>query len=164
MNRWAKIVWTMSAVAAAGWIGAGALGYRVEDQRTLAIHTLASFVALLALLLAQVWMAVFALASRALVARATGERDRALASAARRLLFASVLAVAAATAQFTVSNALFPAKLRAESHGRAAAASILVVVAALVVEARALRGHGRTIEEIELRVLNSAPSHRLVSR
>jgi hypothetical protein len=164
VNRWAKIVWTMSAAAAVGWIGAGALGYRVEDQRTLALHTLASFVALLALLLTQVWMAVFALASRTLVARATGGRDRALASAARWLLLASLFAIGAATAQFTISNALFPAKLRAKSHAQAAAASIVVVFAALVVEARALRGHGRTIEEIERCVLDSAPSHRLVSR
>lgn len=148
MNRWANIVWSIALVATLGWLGAGALGYRVHDQRSLTIHTLASFVALLALLLAHGWMAVFALASRRFVARASGSDSPALASAGRAVLFVSLLAIVAALAQFTVSNALFPARLKAKGHAQAAALSASAIALALVVEMRALRRHARAVAEI----------------
>jgi len=149
MNGWARIVWSLGLAATLGWIGAGAFGYRVVDQATLGLHTLASFAALLALLLAHGWMAVFALTSRNLVARVAGATSPALASACRATFLAGVLAILAASAQFSVSNALFPSRLAARTHAAAAAASIVVLVAALAVQARGLAAHGRAIAELD---------------
>ncbi len=145
MNRWARIVWSIALVGSLGWLGAGALGYWVEDQETLVLHTLASFLALLVLVLAQVWMAVFVIASRRLVARATGSDSPALASAARAVLLVSLIAIVAVCAQFTLSNALFPARLEPKQHAQAAAVSMAALALALIVEARALRAHARAV-------------------
>jgi hypothetical protein len=149
MNRWAKIVWTLATLGTAGWVGVGLHGYRVADQPTLGLHTLGAFAALLVLLLAHGWMAIFALASRRLVARAAGGAPPALARACRATLFAGVLAMAAAGAQFWLSNALYPARLVARDHALAAAGSIVVLLAALVVEALALGAHARTVERLD---------------
>jgi hypothetical protein len=149
MNRWAKIVWSVALAATLGWIGVGLSGYRVADQPTLALHTQAALVALLALLLAHGWMVVFALVSRRLVARAAGAAPRALAAACRTTLAAGFFAVSVALAQFALSNALFPARLVARSHALAAAASLVVLIAALVVEARALAAHARAVAALD---------------
>jgi hypothetical protein len=146
MNRWSRIVLGLAALAAAAWLATGALGFRVADDRTLAEHTLLGFVALLGLVLTQSWIAVFALVSGRLIGRRTGGARPELielARAGRRATAAGVAAVVAATAQFTLSNALYPGRLDARSHLAAAIASAVVVALALVVETRALARHGR---------------------
>ena len=111
MNRWARIVWSLGLAATLGWIGAGAFGYRVVDQASLGLHTLASFAALLALLLAHGWMRC----SHSLRAtRGAGCRACRQGSLPRCGTFlAGVLAIVVASAQFSVSNALFPSRLAA---------------------------------------------------
>jgi hypothetical protein len=152
VNRWSRIVLALGWLAFLGWLATGALGFRVVDDGTLVEHTLLGFVALLALVLTQSWIAVFALVSLRLVRRrGAGERPelRALARARTGAVVGALAAVAAATAQFTVSNALYPGRLAARSHLAAAIASAVVVLVALLVEAWALRRHGRAIESLE---------------
>jgi hypothetical protein len=149
MNRWARIVWSLALVATLGWIGVGVHGYRVADQPALHLHTLGAFVALLALVLAHGWMAIFALVSRGLVARAAGVPPRALAAACRATLVAGTLAVAIALAQFALSSALYPERFTARAHALAAGASLIALVGALAFEARALAVHAREVAALE---------------
>ena len=146
MNRWAKIVMTLAALATSGWVAAGALGFRVRDDSSLALHTLVSFSALLALVLLHSWVAVFA-AWSAIGLRPFAPRGAAAAvelrRIARRTLVASAAAVLVGGAQFVVSNLLYPAHLSPSAHGFAGAASAIVFALVLVVEARALAAHGR---------------------
>lgn len=148
MNRWARIVLALSAAATLAWIGAGAMGWRVADDATLAQHTLVSYLVLLALVLTHGWVVAFAIVSnRLLVARAAiGAGARAqLARAGRIAVGAALAAVGAALALFLVSNALYPARLAERSHAIAGGASTAVLVVAWIAEWRALSRHGREL-------------------
>lgn len=152
MNRWARIVVAMAAVATAGWIAAGVLGFRVADDGTLADHTLISFAALLLLLLSQTWVAAFALASERLALRRVDRRRAEAATMVRSGRIAALwagVAIVAALAQFTVSNALYPGRLEPRAHTVAGAAAALAIVLALAVEVRALRRHGRAAAALD---------------
>jgi uncharacterized membrane protein len=151
MNRWSRIVWWLAIVSTAGWIAGGLLGYRAVDQLTLARHTLTSLVALLALILCHSWIALFSLVSRGLLSRTGAEIDRQLRSAIGIAAVAATVAIVAAVAQFTVSNALFPARLEATRHAIAGGSSVLVLVLALVFEGRALARHGAAVRTLEAR-------------
>ena len=153
MNRWSRIVLALRALALLGWLGTGARGFRVADDSTLVGHTLVGFVALLAILLTQSWIAVFALVSTRLVRRRAeagrAELLRSLGRARTTAVVAALLASGAALVQFTVSNALYPGRLVARTHLWAALGSALVVALALAVEAAALARHGRAIGALD---------------
>jgi hypothetical protein len=152
MNRWARIVVTLAGLAWAGWLLAGTIGFRVIDDGTLADHTLISFVALLGLVLTQAWVAAFALAAERL-ALPRADRDRAEAAAmvrsGRRAAGWALVATLAALAQFTVSNALYPGRLGARGHAAAGTAAALVILVAMILEARALGRHGRAAAALD---------------
>lgn len=148
MNRWARTALGLSTVAAAAWIAAGLLGYRVVDVASLARHTLVAFSALLGLLLMQTWVAVYLLTLERLMRRTRGWKagDAAeLARARRRGLLGSALAIVAASAQFTTANALYPARLDPSWHAVAGAASVVALIAALALETSALRRAGGVV-------------------
>lgn len=149
MNRWATIVFALALVAAAAWVATGVYGFRVIDRETFALHALVAYGALLALVLTQAWFALFALASRALVRRAVGRDTAELVRAARAILAASLLAIAACAAHFTASSALFPSGQSARTHALAALGSLVALVVALAVEARSLRLHARAAARLE---------------
>jgi hypothetical protein len=152
VNRWARIVLALSAAATLAWIGAGAMGWRVVDDSTLAQHTLVSFLVLLALVLTHGWVAFFVVVSSQLVGRRATISDQALRqlSLARRVsLAAAFAAVAAALALFLLSNALYPARLAARPHALAAGAATAVLVAAWIAELHALKRHGRALAKAE---------------
>jgi hypothetical protein len=152
VNRWARIVLALSAFATLAWIGAGATGWRVVDDSTLARHTLVSFLVLLALVMTHGWVALFVVVSSRLVRRRAtipGEALRQLALARFVSLIAAVAAVVAALALFVMSNALYPARLAARPHALAAAAATAVLVAAWIAELRALDRHGRALSTVE---------------
>lgn len=146
MNRWAKIVLALAALATAGWLAAGVLGFRVRDDASLAMHTLVSFSALLALVLFHSWVAVFTAWSAAGLRRSAPRGTAAaveLRRIARRTLAAGAAAVLAGGTQFVVSNLLYPAHLSPGVHALAGAAATIVLTLVLAVEARALAAHGR---------------------
>jgi hypothetical protein len=147
VNRWARIVLTLAALATAGWIAAGVAGYTVASDDTLARHTLLAFSALLALLLTHAWVAVFAAASaRALRGRhseASGAALVELVKAARLAAGGASVAIAAAVLQFTLSSALYPGRWPPRAHALAGLFATVLLVAALLIEARALRRHER---------------------
>ncbi|HLF55367.1 MAG TPA: hypothetical protein VI942_00840 [Thermoanaerobaculia bacterium] len=149
MNRWSRIVLGLAVIATAAWLAAGALGYRVADDRSLAIHTLISFVALLGIVLTQGWIAVFAAVSERLVSRRTEGARGELARARRVAVASATLAIAAAAAQFTVANAHYPGRLGARTHLVAGVASAAILLLALAAETRALSRHGRAIAALE---------------
>jgi hypothetical protein len=148
MNRWGRIVVFLSAVAGVAWAGAGLLGYRVVDAASLARHTLFSFSALLALVLAHCWVAVYLLTLERLLARraAIVEPDAAaLARARRRGLSGALLAIGAVVAQFSTANALYPGRIEPRWHALAGLASVLALLAALWLETGALRRAGAAV-------------------
>jgi len=152
VNRWARIVLTLAALATLAWIGAGAMGWSVVDDSTLARHTLVSFLVLLALVLTHGWVALFVVVSSRLVGRRATidlEARRQLALARRASLVAAIAAVAAALALFLLSNALYPTRLLARPHALAAAAATAVLVVAWIAELRALKRHGRALSTVE---------------
>jgi len=149
MNRWAKIVLALTALAAAGWIGTGVYGFRVADDATLTRHTLVSFVALVTIVLGQGWIAVFAAVSPRLVASAAPDRPELVAAVRRVRLWAvgaAVVAVLAVLAQFVVANALYPGRLDARAHALAGSVSAALLLVATAVEAWALARHGRAVD------------------
>jgi uncharacterized membrane protein (UPF0182 family) len=152
VNRWSRIVLSISATATLVWIGAGWLGYRVHDDRSLFVHTMLTFAALLALVLAHAWVATFAVVSVRLL-RGTGSFGGApyarLARQRNVAVGAALAAVAAALSLFTISNARYPAHLSPGSHALAAGLSALVLLGSLFAEARALAGQGRILAEAE---------------
>jgi hypothetical protein len=105
--------------------------------------------ALLALILCHSWIALFSLVSRRLLSRAGAEVDRRLTASIGVAAAAALAAIVAALAQFTVANALFPARLEAHRHAIAGGVSVLVLVVALVFEGRALARHGASVRELE---------------
>ena len=148
MNRWGRIVLALSALATLAWAGAGLTGRSVVDDPTLARHTLLSFVILLALVLTHGWVAVFALVSGSLLRRRVEpgmETARQLTRARRLAVVAATVAVAVALAQFLVSNALYPARLKAGQHGMFGWASVVVLALAWLAERSALARHGSTL-------------------
>ena len=148
MNHWARIVLALSLAATLGWIAAGVLGYRVDDARTLAIHTLVSFAALLALVLVHGWVVVFSVVSVRLLrgrVEPLGPEVAMLVRARNVAAVAGGAAIACALVQFTVSNALFPARLPPRQHALAAGLSLVVLLAAWAAEAVALTWHGRAV-------------------
>ena len=152
MNRWARIVLALAALATLAWAGAGEMGRSVVDDATLAQHTLASFLVLLALVLTHGWVAVFSLVSNRLVGRRVAldaEARRDLAGARRVACVAACVAVAAALAQFLVSNALYPARLVARPHAMLGWATTAALVLAWLAELRALTRHGRVLARVQ---------------
>jgi len=149
MNRWAKIVLALTALAAAAWIGTGVYGFRVADDATLTRHTLVSFLALVTIVLGQGWIAVFAALSPRLVASATPSRPE-LVAGLRRVrrwaVSAAVVAVLAVLAQFVVANALYSGRLDARTHALAGALSAALLLASTAVEGWALARHGRAVD------------------
>jgi hypothetical protein len=146
VNRWSRIVLAISLAATLAWIAAGALGYRVHDARTLAIHTLVGFAALLALLLVHGWVVVFSVVSVRLLrahVEPFGPLRMELVRTRNLAAVAGVAAIVTVLLQFTVSNALFPARLQPRQHALAAGLSLVVLVAAWAAEAVALARHGR---------------------
>ena len=152
MNRWARIVLALAALATLGWVLAGASGWSVADDATLARHTLLSYLVLLALILTHGWVAVFAVASNRLVARRAtlpGTARRELSRARLAAFAAACSAVAATLAQFLISNALYPARLVARPHAIAGWATTGILVLAWIAERRALTRHGRALAALE---------------
>jgi len=152
LNRWARIVLSLSALSTAGWIVSGALGYRIHDPSALFRHTLIAFAALLGIVLTQAWIATFSIVSLRLARRLGLESREAFRRAARASgwsVIAALLSILSALILFTLSNALYPARLAARPHGEEAAASAAILVIALVVEARMLTRHGRAMAELE---------------
>lgn len=158
MNRWAKIVVSLSAVATAGWLAAAGLGFRVADTESLARHTLWSFAVLLALVLFHTWVATFAAVSASRLRRNSLEPGGAaeLSRIARRALAAGATTLLAVTSQFVVSNLLYPARLSPRWHAISGVASAVVVVVGLVVEARALSAHGKLAARLAARATEPA--------
>jgi hypothetical protein len=148
MNRWARIVLALSALATLAWAGAGLAGRSIVDDLTLARHTLLSFVVLLALVLTHAWVAMFALVSSGLLRRRIAPpavAARELARARWSAVIAAAVAMAAALGQFLVSNALYPARLKAGQHGLFGWASVAILVLAWLAERQALARHGRAL-------------------
>lgn len=148
MNRWGRTALALSTVAAVAWVAAGLLGYRVVDVASLARHTLIAFSALLGLLLMQLWVAVYLLTLERLMRRAGGSSAGGaaeLARARRGGLLGSTLAIVASSVQFTTANALYPARLDPSWHAAAGAVSVVALIAALLLETRALRRAGRVV-------------------
>jgi hypothetical protein len=151
LNRWARIVFGLAFAASIAWIAGGALGYRIVDDESLAQHTLLGFVALLALILAHGWIVAFAAVSFRLVGQRVASHDPVVAELGRSRTGAAIgaaLAILASTAQFVVSNALYPGRLSPFWHAVSGALSALSVLAALAIEIRALRRHGRAIRAL----------------
>ncbi len=149
MNRWSRIVLAIGLVATASWVGAAGIGFQVDSQESLGFHMMLSFGALLALVLVHGWVALFAIASERWVKSASGRASVELAATRRLAVGAASVALLAALLQFTLSNALYPARLQALPHALAGLASCLVLAAALIVEARALTRHGREIAALD---------------
>ncbi len=152
MNRWSRIVLALAAVATLSWLYAGATGFRVNDDQSLALHTLISFAALLALVLTHTWVAVFVVVSERLIRRRGGCADselRALAQARRRGLSGALASVGLAVSMFALSNALIPGHLDRRNHLVMAVIACLAVVGALLLEAQALSLHGRATRALE---------------
>lgn len=148
MNRWARIVLAMSALATLAWAGAGFAGRSVVDDPTLARHTLLSFLVLLALVLTHGWVAVFAVVSGRLLRRRLtppAQIARRLARARWLAVAAATLAVAAALGLFVISNALYPARLQARPHGLLGWASVAALVVAWLAERHALTRQERAL-------------------
>jgi len=145
VNRWSRIVWTLSLLAAIGWIAGGWFGYEVRDGASLARHTLLVFFALLALVLTHGWVAIYLLAVEQLLrrrARPSQSEESSLARARRRGAIGAALAIAAALAQFAVSNALFPDRLDAGWHAWGALGTAMLLALAALLERSALAATG----------------------
>jgi hypothetical protein len=145
LNRWARIVWTLSLLAAAGWIAGGWAGYEVRDGATLARHTLLVFAALLVIVLTHGWVAIYLVTFERLLARdatLSAHQSASLARARRRGAIGAALATIATVAQFAISNALYPARLVGSWHALAALVSSLALAFAAALEWRALSAAG----------------------
>jgi len=152
MNRWGKIVLVLATVATAAWLVSGWLGRSVIDDATLARHTLIAFSALLALLLTHGWIVAYLLLLRRYLGAAVSlePKDRRELDRGRAIGVGSAgAAVVSALLLFTVSNALYPARLKAGPHTWAAIVCSVVLVAALVVEGRALVSAGRVCRRLD---------------
>jgi len=152
MNRWARIVLVLSAVATLAWLVGGLLGWSVASDATLARHTLVSFGALLALLLCQGWIVVFLAVSERKIGALAGVPAGELAEigrARRDASVAAVLVLAAVTGQFAISSLTFPSRFDRLVHVVGGAASVLLLVVAWAVETKAFGRHERAVRRAE---------------
>lgn len=152
MNRWARIVLVLSALSILAWTASGLLGWRVESDATLAVHTLVAFGALLALLLCQGWVMVFLAVSEHKIAAlgTVAASELAEISRARRdASIAAVLVLVATTGQFASSSLTYPAHFHRLAHLVGGAVSVLLLAAAWGVETMALKRHGRAVSRAD---------------
>lgn len=168
MNGWAKVQFSIAAVATLGFVAVGVHGLRVAgDVGGFAVHAQLALLVTLALVLGQAWLALFVIAAerrlRPLLpagARARGD----LARVRDRVATAALVAVAASLAHFALAGRLFATHSPGWVHGSAALAALVAQCAALAVEARELTRHQRLVagvvegEEAVGRVLDSARS------
>lgn len=148
MNPWSRIVLVLSAVATVAWLGGGMLGWSVQSDATLALHTLVSFGALLALLLCQGWVVVFLAVSERRIGALGGVPEaelREIARARRGASIAALLVLGAAIGQFASSSLTYPAHFHRLAHLVGGGFSVLLLTIAWGIEARALARHGRAV-------------------
>jgi hypothetical protein len=141
MTRWSRIVVGIAAAASVAWLVAGLAGRDADaGPEPLAVHTLISFGATLALLLADVWVIVY-LATGARLARRAGLELARLARGRVLVYSLAGLAAALAVASFTLAGALYPGRLPAALHLALALATLVAQIAFVSVAARHLGRH-----------------------
>lgn len=147
MNGWAKVQFTIAALATAGFAAVGAQGFRVAaDAALFALHAQLALVATLALVLGQGWMALYAIGSerrlRALLA-AGAAAGNGLARVRDRVAGVALAALGVTLVHFAVAGRLFASQAPRWIHACAALVALAVQCLALVVEARELARHQR---------------------
>lgn len=141
MNRWSRIVVAIALVGCAAWIAAGLAGDEAgRGPGPLGQHTLVAFGATLALLLADVWLIVYLVAS-ARLARAAGVDLGPLSRSRRAVCVLAGLAAALAVCAFALAGALYPDRLSPSLHVGLAVTTLVAHAALLVAAVRHLARH-----------------------
>ena len=144
----------VGAVAVAAFLAAGVLGFEASDRGNLRLHLLVGFVSVLLLLLSQVWILIFLVASGRAVRR-TVERaglDPALAAESRarvrRLAPWLASAVLLSVATFALGPQMGGGRAPRWLHAGLAAVALAAQLSALVLERRELGAHALRLGEL----------------
>lgn len=168
MNGWAKVQFSIAALATLGFLAVGGHGLLVRGEPELfALHAQLALSVTLALVLGQAWMALFVIASERrlrplLAAAAPAARD--LVRIRDRVAGAALGALGATLVHFAMAGRLFASRSSPWIHGGAALVALLAQVLALALEARELGRHQRLVTGLgaapkaDDRVLDSARS------
>lgn len=140
--------------AVAAFVAAGALGFEAAGRGNLRLHLLVGFVSVLLLLLSQVWILIFLVASGRAVRRTVdlAGLDPALAAESRtrlrRLAPWLASAVLLSVATFAVGPQMAGGGAPRWLHAGLAAAALAAQVSALVLERRELGAHALRLGEL----------------
>lgn len=140
--------------AVLGFVAAGVLGFHAAGSNRLREHLLVGFVSVLLLLLSQVWMVIFLLATGSAIRRtvALGALDPALVLESRQRLRRTapwlLLCVALTVATFAVGPEVIGGGVPRWLHAVLASAALISQVFALLIERRELGAHAQRLRQL----------------